>query len=83
LELFESSGHFPWLEEPDSFFNKVRIFASEHSARPGSSAGCDGETALEPTNSPMADLRVNFSNDLPHTSPTYPAPTREVHVLVH
>lgn len=28
LELFESSGHFPWLEEPDSFFDKVRIFAS-------------------------------------------------------
>jgi proline iminopeptidase len=26
LVMFEESGHFPWFEEPDAFFNAIREF---------------------------------------------------------
>jgi proline iminopeptidase len=26
LHIFEHSGHFPWIEEPDAFFSAVRAF---------------------------------------------------------
>ena len=30
LAWFENSGHFPWLEEPDAFFDAVRSFLARH-----------------------------------------------------
>ena len=30
VEVFEDSGHFPWVEEPDRFFAVLRAWLSEH-----------------------------------------------------